>query len=161
VYAPSCWERERRSRVTVNNRTCSVADSQPRMAHDNVKCYSTCSTYRTYCVYMVINSSYSPEISTFLHIVHVSPYLIGPISLRSLFPLVLQQGISALSADGPHPSTKDAPVFQTSSELFGRLGMTPLSSRCYEVSVTVRGSSSFVKTQTHSQCIPNPVATSP
>ena len=102
------------------------------------------------------NMFISSRTFTFQYAVHVSPNFIG---LRILFPLVLQQGISTSSDIGPHCSLNDAPVFQTSSELFGRLGMTPLSTRCYDA--TVRSSSSLVKTQTHTQCIPNPVAASP
>ena len=94
----------------------------------------------TVCVYI---KTIILSILTYVHVSPLSPNLIAPISLGTLFPLVLQQGISAFSAVGPHPSIKDAPEFQTSSEFFGRLGITPLLTRCYDA--TVRGCSSLVK----------------
>ena len=60
-------------------------------------------------------------------------YVIGPISLGRHFPLASQQGISAESVVEPHPSTNEAPVSQTTSGVFGRLGMTLLKTRCCDV----------------------------
>ena len=53
----------------------------------------------------------------------------GPISLGTDFPLVSQQGIGSLSVIGPYPSINEAPAFQTTSAVLGRLGMIPSATR--------------------------------
>ena len=73
-------------------------------------------------------------------------YFIGPISLGRRFPLVSQQGISSSSLVVPHLSMNETPVSQTTSGLFGRLGMTLLEIRCCGI---MSGNPSLIKAQTH------------